>query len=685
MPDIAPLPYRKQLRDTIRATTALHPGLVYERFFPCWKDDGFDLHKPLGQVLDVFCSQFGRTGRDPSFAGLLAARHERLAGLVRARHGLELSATSLSPLASGLGIDHPTENGFVFDHGCGVPYLPGSTIKGLCRAWAVICDRERHVEELLGPASVEEGSGRVIFLPAYPAAWPELISDVICNHHRDYYGADPGKRRYIRNEFPTCMDIESPVPITHLAVAAGTEFLFRILPLARETATDDLARTGALLAEALRELGIGARTAVGYGVMEVEDNSQLAETWEKPIMSGIIRTFVSYSHEDADRVRGFLARGALLGISPWLDSQNMLPHAGHSLDATIQEALQRDNIAAITLFLSEHSGRSEWVEKEMQWGREMGKHVIPVLDSEDREVTSRLADLVRPHEPHYLRLGDRGALFALLNTLVAEAGADVAGEVVIYLGHRDDRVAPSGLPEQWRDVPIIELRTAEHRLRDVLDWDFKGWLPADEEEYRRYEQGIQQLARTLPRVERIRVAGFAPLGIAGLVGKYWDRGSSVRRLSVWNTFAKEEWSIEKLLPEEGGPEEWRHLEFQESGDGELGAGSDILVGHFTQENQFASVRNWVRGHGDELGVGRAVWFRSPTKIDAAMAPQLALEIVQSFGWARQKYGAATVYWATGVPMALMPLVTYLARARGRIVFLDYHLGAGKYIPAFEVF
>ncbi|HFQ90811.1 MAG TPA: hypothetical protein ENK27_12130, partial [Desulfobulbus sp.] len=210
MPDIAPLPYRKQLRDTIRATTALHPGLVYERFFPCWKDDGFDLHKPLGQVLDVFCSQFGRTGRDPSFAGLLAARHERLAGLVRARHGLELSATSLSPLASGLGIDHPTENGFVFDHGCGVPYLPGSTIKGLCRAWAVICDRERHVEELLGPASVEEGSGRVIFLPAYPAAWPELISDVICNHHRDYYGADPGKRRYTRNEFPTCMDIESP-------------------------------------------------------------------------------------------------------------------------------------------------------------------------------------------------------------------------------------------------------------------------------------------------------------------------------------------------------------------------------------------------------------------------------------------------------------------------------------------
>ena len=101
-------------------------------------------------------------------------------------------------------------------------------------------------------------------------------------------------------------------------------------------------------------------------------------------------------------------------------------------------------------------------------------------------------------------------------------------------------------------------------------------------------------------------------------------------------------------------------------------------------SHFATVRDWA-ARQEELEIGRALWFRSPSMIDAAMAPELALEIVQSFGWARQRHGAATVYWAAGVPMALMPLVTYLARARGRIVFLDYNLGAGKYIPAFEVY
>jgi len=46
---------------------------------------------------------------------------------------LQLSARSTSPLVTGTGIEHPLENGFAFLSPYGIPYLPGSSIKGVIR------------------------------------------------------------------------------------------------------------------------------------------------------------------------------------------------------------------------------------------------------------------------------------------------------------------------------------------------------------------------------------------------------------------------------------------------------------------------------------------------------------------------------------------------------------------------
>ncbi|HHL33110.1 MAG TPA: hypothetical protein ENJ30_01955, partial [Desulfobulbaceae bacterium] len=66
--------------------------------------------------------------------------------------------------------------------------------------------------------------------------------------------------------------------------------------------------------------------------------------------------------------------------------------------------------------------------------------------------------------------------------------------------------------------------------------------------------------------------------------------------------------------------------------------SSIFAGRLTvtvvtglEWSHFATVRDWA-ARQEELEIGRALWFRSPSMIDAAMAPELALEIVQSFGW-----------------------------------------------------
>ena len=46
--------------------------------------------------------------------------------------GLELMAKSVSPFTTGLGNEHPLENGFAFLNPYGLPYLPGSGRQG-CR------------------------------------------------------------------------------------------------------------------------------------------------------------------------------------------------------------------------------------------------------------------------------------------------------------------------------------------------------------------------------------------------------------------------------------------------------------------------------------------------------------------------------------------------------------------------
>ena len=71
--------------------------------------------------------------------------------------GLELMATSVAPFTTGLGNEHPLENGFAFLNPYGLPCLPGSGVKGVVR---------RAAEELAHPGFFQDGSGWTL-----PAIW----------------------------------------------------------------------------------------------------------------------------------------------------------------------------------------------------------------------------------------------------------------------------------------------------------------------------------------------------------------------------------------------------------------------------------------------------------------------------------------------------------------------------------
>ncbi len=161
-------------------------------------------------------------------------------------------------LAAGHGSKNATETGIALHHSYGVPYIPGSSLKGVAAAFA-----EQRLDGLWGPkgdayktlfGTIDE-AGYVTFLDALPLpSRCVLLPDVLTVHHRDYYQA--------RDNLPPA-DWDSPTPISFLS--ARGEFLVALLPA---TGAEAWAEVGyRLLQIALAEMGVGGKTSSGYGRM----------------------------------------------------------------------------------------------------------------------------------------------------------------------------------------------------------------------------------------------------------------------------------------------------------------------------------------------------------------------------------------------------------------------------------
>jgi len=215
---------------------------------------------------------------------------------------LEFKAKLISPFISGLGATHPTETGMILDRNTGLPYLPASGIKGVMRLacalilaeqdpnrvkpgeneesgqW-VINDREPLLRKYFGDTATDAKDGvrgQLVFLDAFPVQVPELRPDIMNPHYQTYYQG-------INNpNFRGPVDDEDPIPVKFLTVKQGTEFFFRIfaLPLAEGSVVErDFGDTDRnflieVMRKAMTELGMGAKTSVGYGhFAQLEENS----------------------------------------------------------------------------------------------------------------------------------------------------------------------------------------------------------------------------------------------------------------------------------------------------------------------------------------------------------------------------------------------------------------------------
>lgn len=247
------------------------PGHRFGLYFPVWTDD-WRIEKEqkstaLKQILRL----------PPHAQDALLALGERQALLLNnfpAEARLTLEAKSSSPFATGLGMEHPLENGFAFLNPHGLPYLPGSGVKGVLRraSQELNWDEATQISLLFGRATENQETdhlrGALSFWDVLPKpAGNTMEMDVMTPHQGAYYqGAS------------TPHDSGQPTPIFFLVVPAGSEFSFHVtcdtarLPEDLRNSWQDLLRAG--FAYAFDWLGFGAKTAVGYGAMERDKKAE---------------------------------------------------------------------------------------------------------------------------------------------------------------------------------------------------------------------------------------------------------------------------------------------------------------------------------------------------------------------------------------------------------------------------
>ena len=251
--------------------SACPPGHRFNLYFPVWNAQ-WSLDKDEAKAVAL-----REVLRMPANASellkRLAERQLRLAQALPEVQCCVIEAQATSPFATGLGLEHPIENGFSFLSPYGLPYLAGSSVKGVLRRAAEELRDEGDadidaalIDALFGPEDQRSPRRGALtcwdVLPQFDAMTLEIMT--------------PHQSGYLQgNDSPH--DAGQPIPIAFLALPAGSRFRFvlgfepSLVPEPCRAALADWQTVVMRIArEAFDWLGFGAKTAVGYGAM-VED------------------------------------------------------------------------------------------------------------------------------------------------------------------------------------------------------------------------------------------------------------------------------------------------------------------------------------------------------------------------------------------------------------------------------
>lgn len=227
-----------------------------------------------------------KIGKNFSFSNdLINSNYQRWQKRIKSyQHYQDFTASPEWRMIVGLGQTSILETSITLDRVTGIPIIPGSALKGLAASYVLLCilkktnridevDKEyqkylkKEINELpenylefIRIFGYEGNAGQVIFLDAVPTKVPKLEPDIMNNHYPDYYSDKNGKTA------PT--PYQNPNPVYFLTLGKGSEFAFAVASRTLDKDSRNLVDLACKwLKEGLSELGIGAKTAAGYGYL----------------------------------------------------------------------------------------------------------------------------------------------------------------------------------------------------------------------------------------------------------------------------------------------------------------------------------------------------------------------------------------------------------------------------------
>ena len=195
----------------------------YKKSRPQGKDERATFDRECAGVLKDLCPL------PASSLNTLKAIRARQQALIAhyGSHGYRVATTSTAPFTTGLGNEHPIENGFAFLTPYGLPYLAGSGVKGILRrAMQELRDDGEDgftmaaIDALFGPEKIDKPEdarrGALDFWDVFPnPAGGRLAVEIMTPHFGGYY-----------QNGDTPHDSGSPIPVSFLALPAKSQFDF---------------------------------------------------------------------------------------------------------------------------------------------------------------------------------------------------------------------------------------------------------------------------------------------------------------------------------------------------------------------------------------------------------------------------------------------------------------------------
>jgi CRISPR-associated protein Cmr6 len=246
--------------------------------------------KNLGLILDKYPPQTAidtrlkSDGKSSWLRGFTSDNHidaqlvenicKRWHSVITAMQAQYFTATTAWRMVVGLGGETVLETDLTLHHLYGIPFIPGSALKGLVRAYVTgeveeykskkIEDDHSRIQRIFG---TQEKAGSVIFFDAMPINDEIKIDlDIMNAHYPKYYGE---KQPPANNQDPN--------PVTFLTVA-NTTFLFALAPRrSKETYpkdTEDVELALEWLQKALKDYGVGGKTSAGYGYFTIPQQAK---------------------------------------------------------------------------------------------------------------------------------------------------------------------------------------------------------------------------------------------------------------------------------------------------------------------------------------------------------------------------------------------------------------------------